>query len=188
VLDPDGWLHTGDMGALDGEGFLRVTGRQKELIVTAGGTNVAPVVLEDRIRAHTLVSQCVVVGDGRPYVACLVTLDPEALAFWKQQRGRPAGATPGDLADDPKLIAEIQLAVDAANKAVSRAESIRRFRILGTDFTEASGQMTPSGKVRRNVVARDFATDIEALYRPHHSPVLRRRPARSPGGHPAPAA
>ena len=164
VLDSGGWLRTGDVGALDAEGFLRVTGRQKELIVTAGGTNVAPTVLEDRIRAHPLVSQCMVVGEGRPYIACLVTLDPEALEFWKQQHGQPADATPRELADDPGLIAEIQLAVDEANKAVSRAESIRRFRILGTDLTEASGQLTPSVKVRRDVVARDFAADIEALY------------------------
>ena len=166
ALDSAGWLRTGDSGTLDDEGFLRVTGRTKELIVTAGGTNVAPAVLEERIRANPLVSQALVVGDGRPYIACLVTLDPEALESWKQQPRRPAGATPADLANDPELIAEIQLAVDDANKAVSRAESIRRFRILPADFTEASGQLTPSLKVRRNVVAADFATDIEALYSP----------------------
>jgi len=166
VLDAEGWLHTGDTGVLDDQGFLRVTGRMKELIVTAGGTNVAPVVLEDRIRAHPLVSQCLVVGERRPYIACLVTMDPEALEFWKQRHARPASASPGDLADDPELIADIQLAVDEANKAVSRAESVRRFRILGRDFTEASGQLTPSAKIRRNVLARDFAADIEALYNP----------------------
>jgi long-chain acyl-CoA synthetase len=166
VLDPDGWLHTGDIGTLDDEGFLRVTGRSKDLIITAGGTNVAPAVLEDRVRAHPLVSQCVVVGEGRPYIACLVTLDPETLAFWKRQHRRPADATPSDLAHDPQLTKEIQLAVDEANKAVSRAESIRRFRILRTDFTEASGQLTPSAKIRRNVIAEDFAADIDALYSP----------------------
>ena len=166
VLDPDGWLHTGDLGTLDDEGFLRITGRQKDLIVTAGGTNVAPAVLEDRVRAHPLVSQCMVVGEGRPYIACLVTLDPETLELWKRQHRRPAGATPSDLATDPQLIKEIQLAVDEANKAVSRAESIRRFGILGSDFTEASGQLTPSAKVRRKVVAKDFAADIDALYSP----------------------
>ena len=165
ALDSGGWLHTGDIGALDDEGFLRVTGRKKEVIVTAGGTNVAPGVLEDRLRAYPLVSQCMVVGEGRPYIACLVTLDPGALEFWKRQHGRRRAAA-SDLADDSELIAEIQLAVDEANKAVSRAESIRRFRILGTDFTEASGQLTPSVKVRRNVVAEDFAPDIEALYSP----------------------
>jgi long-chain acyl-CoA synthetase len=164
VLDGDGWLHSGDIGELDEEGFLQVTGRKKELIVTAGGKNVAPAVLEDRIRAHPLVSQCMVVGDGRPFIACLVTLDTDALSFWKERRGRPASAGPADLAGDPELIAEIQEAVDDANKAVSRAESIRRFTILGSDFTEQNGRLTPSLKVRRSVVAKDFAAEIEALY------------------------
>jgi long-chain acyl-CoA synthetase len=164
MLDSEGWLHTGDIGDLDSEGFLRVTGRKKELIVTAGGKNVAPAVLEDRLRAHPLVSQCIVIGDGRSYIACLITLDVEALEHWKQQHGRPAGASPSDLKDDPELIAEIEAAVDDANKAVSRAESIRRFRILDTDFTEESGYLTPSLKVRRNLVIKDFGADIEALY------------------------
>jgi long-chain acyl-CoA synthetase len=164
VLDPEGWLLSGDLGRLDDEGFLSVTGRKKELIVTAGGKNVAPAVLEDRLRAHPLISQCIVVGDGRPYVACLITLDEEALEFWKKQHGRPADATPAQLSDDPELIAEIQLAVDDANKAVSRAESIRRFRILGTDFTEDNGYLTPSLKVRRHVVTEDFAAEIDAIY------------------------
>ena len=166
VLDHEGWLHSGDIGALDEEGFLRVTGRKKELIITAGGKNVAPETLEDRLRAHWLVSQCMVVGEGRPYITCLVTLDPQALDSWERQHKRPAGAAPADLASDPTLIAEIQLAVDEVNKGVSRAESIRRFRILSTDFTETAGQITPSLKVRRDVVAKDFAADIEALYRP----------------------
>jgi long-chain acyl-CoA synthetase len=161
ALDGDGWLYSGDVGSLDDEGFLRVTGRKKELIVTAGGKNVAPAVLEDRLRAHPLISQCVVVGDGRPYVACLITLDPEAVEFWRQQHGRPADA---DLTDDPEFIAEIQEAVDDANKAVSRAESIRRFRILDSDFTEANGYLTPSLKVRRNLVTKDVAADIDAIY------------------------
>jgi long-chain acyl-CoA synthetase len=161
ALDADGWLHSGDTGSLDDEGFLRVIGRKKELIVTAGGKNVAPAVLEDRLRANPLISQAVVVGDGRPYIACLLTLDEEGLDFWRQQHGRPAGA---DLSDDPELTADIQLAVDDANKAVSRAESIRRFRILPSDFTEANGYLTPSLKVRRNVVTKDYADDIEALY------------------------
>jgi long-chain acyl-CoA synthetase len=167
TLNPEGWLLTGDLGSLDDEGFLRVTGRKKELIVTAGGKNVAPAVLEDRLRAHPLISQCLVVGDGRPYIACLITLDPEALEFWKKQHGKPADATPADLADDPELNAEIQSAVDDANKAVSRAESIRRFRILGSDFTEDNGYLTPSLKVRRNVVVADYADDIEAIYAQH---------------------
>ena len=164
AFDADHWLRTGDIGSLDDEGFLRVTGRKKELIVTAGGKNVAPAVLEDRLRAHPLISQCIVVGDGRPYVACLVTLDTEALAFWAEQHGKPADAAPDDLASDPDLLADLQAAVDEANKAVSRAEAIRRFRVLSTDFTEVNGYLTPSLKVRRNVVARDYAADIEALY------------------------
>jgi long-chain acyl-CoA synthetase len=164
VLDSDGWLLTGDLGDLDDEGFLRVTGRKKELIVTAGGKNVAPAVLEDRLRAHPLISQCMVVGDGRRYVACLVTIDTDALGFWTERHGKPATATPADLAGDPALVAEIQAAVDDANKAVSRAESIRRFQILGADFTEQAGYLTPSLKVRRNVVVKDFSADIEALY------------------------
>jgi long-chain acyl-CoA synthetase len=164
VLDADGWFATGDIGALDDEGFLSVTGRKKELIVTAGGKNVAPAVLEDRLRSHPLISQCLVVGDNRPYIACLVTLDPEALEHFKRRKGKPADATAEELAGDEDLLAEIQEAVDDANKAVSRAESIRKFRVLGSDFTEASGHLTPSQKVRRGVVTKDFAAEIEALY------------------------
>ena len=164
VLDNDGWLHTGDLGSLDDEGFLRVTGRKKELIVTAGGKNVAPAVLEDRLRAHPLISQVMVVGDNRPFIACLITLDPEALDHWKQQHGKPAGATAADLATDPDLLAELQTAVDDANKAVSRAESIRKFVVLPVDFTTDNGYITPSLKVKRAVVAKDFAADVEALY------------------------
>ena len=163
-LDQDGWLRTGDLGSLDEAGFLSVTGRKKELIVTAGGKNVAPAVLEDRIRAHPLVSQAMVVGDQKPYIACLITLDDEAFTKWKDQNGKPAGASPADLADDPDLIAELQAAVDDANLAVSRAESIRRFTVLAADFTEASGHITPSLKVRRAQVAKDFADEIESLY------------------------
>jgi long-chain acyl-CoA synthetase len=164
VLDGAGWLHTGDLGSLDDEGFLRVTGRKKELIVTAGGKNVAPAVLEDRLRAHPLISQVMVVGDNRPFIACLITLDPEALDHWKQQHGKPASATPADLATDPDLLAELQTAVDDANKAVSRAESIRKFVVLPVDFTTDNGYITPSLKVKRALVAKDFAADIEALY------------------------
>jgi long-chain acyl-CoA synthetase len=160
----DGWLLTGDLGELDDEGYLWVTGRKKELIVTAGGKNVAPAVLEDRLRAHPLISQCMVVGDGRPYIACLVTLDEEALEAWKARRPKLANATTAELIDSPELTAEIQRAVDDANQAVSRAESIRRFRVLAVDFTEESGHLTPSLKVKRGVVAKDFASDIDALY------------------------
>ncbi len=161
VLDPEGWFGTGDVGGLDEEGFLQVTGRKKELIVTAGGKNVAPAVLEDRLRASPLISQCVVVGDGRPYIACLITLDEEGLEFWRKQHGLAADA---DVTDNPELTADIQAAVDEANKAVSRAESIRRFRVLPSDFTEDNGYLTPSLKVRRNLAIKDFAADIEALY------------------------
>jgi long-chain acyl-CoA synthetase len=164
TLDADGWLHTGDLGSLDEEGFLRVTGRKKELIVTAGGKNVAPAVLEDRLRAHPLISQCMVVGDGKPFIACLITLDPEALDHWKKQHGKPESATAADLADDKDLLADLQAAVDDANKAVSRAESIRKFVVLPVDFTTDNGYITPSLKVKRSVVAKDFAADIEALY------------------------
>jgi long-chain acyl-CoA synthetase len=164
ALDAAGWLHTGDIGSLDDGGFLLITGRKKDLIVTAGGTNVAPAVLEERIRAHQLVSQCVVVGDGRPFVACLVTLDADEVGPWLAERGRTMPGTGREISTDPEIGAEIQRAVDEANRAVSRAESIRRFAILDTDFTEAAGQLTPSGKVRRATIANDFAAEIEALY------------------------
>jgi long-chain acyl-CoA synthetase len=160
----DGWLRTGDMGELDDDGYLRVTGRKKELIVTAGGKNVAPAVLEDRIRAHPLVSQCLVVGDGRPYVACLITLDEESVDIWKARFPHLKDKAVADLIEAPELHAELQAAIDEANKAVSRAEAVRRFRVLPGDFTEQDGYLTPSLKVRRNVIVKDFAADIEALY------------------------
>jgi long-chain acyl-CoA synthetase len=164
ALDSDGWLHTGDLGSLDEEGFLRVTGRKKEIIVTAGGKNVAPAVLEDRLRAHPLISLCMVVGDRRPFVACLITLDAEALEHWKRQHGKPEHATVADLVSDPDLVADIQAAVDEANEAVSRAESIRKFRLLTEDFTTDNGYITPSLKVRRAEVTKAFAAEIDELY------------------------
>ena len=160
----DGWFRSGDLGELDDEGFLRITGRKKELIVTSGGKNVSPAVLEDRLRSHALISQCMVVGDGRPYVAALVTLDADVFGPWKERHGKPADATPSSLRDDPDLVAEVQAAVDDANKAVSRAESIRKFRILDGDFTQESGQLTVKLGIRRSVLAKDYAADIEALY------------------------
>jgi long-chain acyl-CoA synthetase len=160
----DGWFRTGDLGELDDEGFLTITGRKKELIVTAGGKNVAPTVLEDRLRSHALISQAMVVGDSRPYVATLITLDAEALEHWKQQHGKAADATVESLRDDPDLIADVQAAVDDTNKAVSRAESLRRFRILDRDFTQESGELTVKLSLRRSVISKDFASDIEALY------------------------
>jgi long-chain acyl-CoA synthetase len=164
MLDAEGWLHTGDLGELDEEGYLSVTGRKKDLIVTAGGKNVAPAVLEDRLRAHPLISQAMVVGDGRPYIASLITLDEEALEAWQGRHPELASASLTDLTLNPRLQAEIQAAVDDANKAVSRAESIRRFRVLAVDFTEQAGTLTPSLKVRRGVVTKEFAEDIDALY------------------------
>ncbi|MBI3685817.1 MAG: long-chain fatty acid--CoA ligase [Actinobacteria bacterium] len=164
ALDADGWLHTGDIGELDSDGFLRITGRKKELIVTASGKNVAPAVLEDRLRAHWLVSQVMVVGDRRPFVGALVTIDPEAWPAWKAQHGKPAEATLAELRQDPALLAEVQAAVNSANEAVSQAESIRKFRILDRDFTEATGELTPSLKLKRHVVLKEFADDVEAIY------------------------
>jgi long-chain acyl-CoA synthetase len=160
----DGWFHTGDIGELDDAGFLRITGRKKELIVTAGGKNVAPAVLEDRLRAHPLVSQCMVVGDGQPFIGVLVTIDAEALPGWRERMGKPADAGVADLVDDPDLRAEIAQAVEDANQAVSRAEQIREFRILPGDFTEAGGEMTPTMKVKRSVVAKTYAADIASIY------------------------
>ncbi len=158
----DGWFHSGDIGELDNEGFLKITGRKKELIVTAGGKNVAPAVLEDRLRAHPLVSQCMVVGDQQPYIACLVTIDAEALAPWATAKGKSTNLA--DLVDDADLRAEIQGAVDEANNAVSKAEAIRKFTVLPIDWTEEGGQLTPSLKLKRAVVMKDFASDVEALY------------------------
>jgi long-chain acyl-CoA synthetase len=160
----EGWFRTGDLGELDDEGFLTITGRKKEIIVTAGGKNVAPAVLEDRLRSHALISQTMVVGDGRPYIAALITLDPEAFGPWKARHGKPADATIASLRDDPDLIADVQAAVDDANQAVSRAESIRRFRILDDDFTVESGQLSAKLGIRRSVLAKDFAADIDMLY------------------------
>ena len=164
VFAEGGWFATGDIGELDEEGFLRITGRKKEMIVTAGGKNVAPAVLEDRLRSHALISQCMVVGDGKPFVAALITLDPEALGPWKQAHGKPADATVAALRDDPDLVADVQAAVDDANQAVSRAESIRKFRILDVDFTQEAGQLTVKLGIRRSVLLKDFAADIDALY------------------------
>jgi long-chain acyl-CoA synthetase len=159
----DGWFHTGDLGELDADGYLKITGRKKEIIVTAGGKNVAPAPLEDRLRAHPLISQCMVVGDGRKFIGCLITLDPEALEHWKAQSGKDS-VPAADLVEDADLRAEIDAAVTETNASVSRAEAIKQYRILGTDFTEESGHLTPTLKVKRSVVARDFEAEIEALY------------------------
>ena len=164
MIDEDGWLHTGDLGTLDDEGFLAITGRKKDLIITAAGKNVAPAVLEDRLRAHWLISQCLVVGDARPYIAALIAGDPETLAQWKADNGIPETATLADLRDHPALRAEIQAAVDDANRAVSKAEAIKKFALLDEDFTEAGGQLTPTLKVRRHIIMEQYAVQIAAIY------------------------
>ena len=164
AITEDGWFRTGDVGDLDEEGFLRITGRKKEMIVTAAGKNVAPAVLEDRLRSHGLISQCMVVGDGKPFVAALITLDPEAFELWKERHGKPSDATIAALRNDPDLVAAVQNAVDDANQAVSRAESIRKFRILDVDFTQEAGQLSVKLGIRRSVLLKDFAADIDALY------------------------
>jgi long-chain acyl-CoA synthetase len=163
VFDSERWFKSGDLGKLDDDGFLYIVGRKKEIIVTAGGKNVAPAVLEDRLRAHPLVSQCVVVGDNQPFIAALVTVDPDALKVWITNNKKD-GASLGDLVSDPDLIAVIQTAVDEANKAVSKAESIRKFTILPTDFTIAGGHLTAKLSVKRHVVAKEFAKEIDALF------------------------
>ncbi len=157
------WFKSGDLGRLDEDGFLYITGRKKELIVTAGGKNVAPAVLEDRLRAHPLVSQCMVVGDNKPFIAALITIDPDMIKGWIAANNK-TGATVETLTNDPDLIAVIQTAVDEANKAVSKAESIRKFAILPVDFTIADGQLTAKLSVKRHVVATQFASTIEELY------------------------
>jgi long-chain acyl-CoA synthetase len=158
------WFHTGDLGAIDDDGFLTIIGRKKEIIVTAGGKNVAPAILEDRLRAHPLISQAMCVGDQKPFIAALITIDQEAFPGWKERNGKSADASVADLAEDPDLVAEIELAVKDANQAVSKAEAIRKFRVLPVDFTEDTGEVTPTMKVKRKVVAEKFAGDIEALY------------------------
>jgi long-chain acyl-CoA synthetase len=158
----DGWLHTGDLGEIDAEGFVRVTGRTQEILVTAGGKRVAPSILEEHLTAHPLVDHAMIVGDGRPYLAALITLDPLAARQWATTRG--SGTSPRSLAADPALLVEIRSAVDAANEQVSPAEAIRHFRVLPTAWTEDSGHLTPTAKVRRHAVMRDFSGDVEALY------------------------
>ena len=163
VFTSDGFFKSGDLGTLDHAGFLSIVGRKKELIVTSGGKNVAPAVLEDRVRAHPLVSQCMVVGDNKPFIAALVTIDPDAIKNWITANKKD-GATVATLSKDPDLISVVQTAIDEANKAVSRAESIRKFTILPTDFTIPGGQLTAKLSVKRHVVAAEFSQEIEALF------------------------
>ncbi|MFD7871320.1 AMP-dependent synthetase/ligase [Microbacterium sp. NPDC059771] len=159
-----GWFHTGDIGSFDSEGFLAITGRKKEIIVTAGGKNVAPAALEDPIRANPIVGQVVVVGDQRPFISALVTLDPEMLPTWLANNGLDEKMSLADASTNPAVRAEVQRAVDAANQRVSRAESIRKFTILDSEWTEASGHLTPKLSIKRNVIMNDFADEISAIY------------------------
>jgi long-chain acyl-CoA synthetase len=163
VFTSDRWFKSGDLGKLDDQGFLYIVGRKKELIVTAGGKNVAPAVLEDRLRAHPLVSQCIVVGDNQPFIAALITIDQDMLKGWVTTHNK-AGASMQDLAHDPDLIAVIQTAVDEANKAVSKAESIRKFAILPNDFTIAGGHLTAKLSLKRHVIHQEFAAEIAQLF------------------------
>jgi len=159
----DGWFHTGDIGELDDEGFLKITGRKKELLITAGGKNVVPAFLEDRLRTHPLVSQCIVVGDKRPFIGALITLDAELFPSWAKNK-KLRNLSWDDARKNHVVHAELQRAVDNANLAVSKPESIRRFTVLAGDFTEDNGYLTPSLKLKRNMVMKDYASDVEALY------------------------
>ncbi|MET9901874.1 AMP-dependent synthetase/ligase [Streptomyces sp. NPDC006446] len=160
----DDWFATGDLGALDQDGYLTITGRKKDILITTGGKNVSPAVLEDRLRSRAPVGQCLVVGDNRPFVAALITLDAEAVAHWLAVRGLPADTPLADVVRDPRMRADVQKAVDHANQAVSRAESIREFALVEGEFTEDNGLLTPSLKVKRHAVTALYTAEIEALY------------------------
>ncbi|MDH3307504.1 MAG: AMP-binding protein, partial [Acidimicrobiia bacterium] len=162
AISEDGWFHSGDIGVLDDEGFLRITGRKKEIIVTAGGKNVAPAVLEDRLRAHPLISQCMVIGDAQPFIAVMVTIDPDEFPRWRDGKGKAGDIH--ELVDDTHLREEIQAAIHEANSAVSKAEAIKEFRILPADFTIEGGEMTPTLKVKRRIVAEKYAHIMDDIY------------------------
>ncbi|MFD7386692.1 AMP-dependent synthetase/ligase [Streptomyces anulatus] len=164
ALLPDDWFPTGDLGALDEDGYLTITGRKKDIIITSGGKNVTPAPLEDWLRAHPLVSQCMVVGDNRSFITALITLEPDGLQHWRQMT-KKQDVPLRDLVHDEELRTSLQKAVDEANRLVSRAESIRKFTVLAVDFTEEAGHLTPSLKLKRDAIARDFAGEIEGLYR-----------------------
>ncbi|CAO1651376.1 long-chain fatty acid--CoA ligase [Salinibacterium sp. NSLL150] len=160
----DGWFKTGDIGQFDEDGYLEITGRKKEIIVTAGGKNVAPAALEDPIRANPIIGQVIVVGEQRPFISALVTLDEEMLPVWLANNGLDATWTLEQAAKNPAVLAEVQRAIDVGNSRVSRAESIRKFHILDADLTEESGHLTPKMSIKRNVILADFADVIESLY------------------------
>ena len=163
-IDSDGWFYSGDLGRLDAEGFLRITGRKKEILVTAGGKNVAPAVIEDRIRAHPLVSQAMVIGDGEKFISCLITIDPEEFKTWREDQEKAAIAV-AEVIDDPDLKTEVEEAIADGNAAVSRAEAVKEFRILPHDFTIDGGELTPTLKLRRAEVMKKYASVIEDIYR-----------------------
>ena len=160
----DGWFKTGDIGEIDKDGYITITGRKKEILVTAGGKNVAPAFLEDPIRANPVISQVVAVGDAKPFISALITLDPEMLPMWLTNNKLDPSMSLAEAAQNPVVIAEVQAAVDRANARVSRAESIRKFTILPIQFTEESGHLTPKMSIKRNVIVKDFAQEIEAMY------------------------
>lgn len=160
----DGWFKTGDIGEIDADGYITITGRKKEIIVTAGGKNVAPAFLEDPIRANPVISQVVAVGDAKPFISALVTLDPEMLPMWLTNNKLDPTMSVAEAAKNPAVITEVQTAIDRANARVSRAESIRKFTILPTQFTEESGHLTPKMSIKRNVIVKDYANEIEAMY------------------------
>lgn len=162
AIDADGWFHTGDLGEFDVDGFIKITGRKKEILVTAGGKNVAPTMLEDQIRLHPLVSQCMVVGDGKPFIAALITIDPETIVPWATERGKPTD--PAALTQDADLIAEVQKAIDEANASVSHAEAIKKFSILPMDWTQETGELSLKLSLRRHIVMERHGPDVEALY------------------------
>lgn len=163
VLQGD-WFATGDLGALDEDGYLTITGRKKDILVTSGGKNVSPAVLEDRLRSRAPIGQCLVVGDNRPFIGALVTLDPDAVSHWLAVRKMPAGTPMSEVIQDPRMRADVQRAVDHANEAVSRAESIRAFALIEGEFNEDNGMLTPSLKVKRHAVTKAYAAEIEELY------------------------
>ncbi len=163
-IDSDGWFYSGDLGRLDTDGFLRITGRKKEILVTAGGKNVAPAVIEDRIRAHPLVSQAMVIGDGEKFISCLITIDPEEFKTWREDQEKAAIAV-AEVIDDPDLKTEVEEAIADGNAAVSRAEAVKEFRILPQDFTIDGGELTPTLKLRRAEVMKKYASVIEDIYR-----------------------
>ncbi|RVW06717.1 AMP-dependent synthetase/ligase [Rhodococcus spongiicola] len=160
----DGWFHTGDLGTIDTEGYVTITGRKKEIIVTAGGKNVAPAVLEDALRAHALISQCLVVGDAKPFIGALITLDPEALPGWMERHGVSTDTPISEIVKHPDLVAEIDAAVSEGNKKVSNPEQIKKYRILDVDFTIDTGELTPTLKLKRNVIHERHADTIARIY------------------------